>query len=112
MEKHISESIGDNIRKYRKLNNLTQEAFAEKLNLGTQYYAQLERGERTFTLEKIIQICNVLQINIQDIIVIEPNTTEDNQLLLEEIQMQLNTLSHSQLALVYNFIKEFVPYVK
>lgn len=81
------------------------------INLGTQYYAQLERGERTFTLEKIIQICNVLQINIQDIIEIKPNATEDNQLLLEEIQKQLNTLSHSQLALVYNFIKEFVSYM-
>ena len=111
MEKHISQSIGDNIRKYRKLNNLTQEAFAEKLNLGTQYYAQLERGERSFTLEKIIQICIVLQINIQDIIEIKPTATEDNQLLLEKIQTQLTTLTHSQLALVYNFIKEFVPYM-
>lgn len=112
MEKHISESIGKNIRKYRKLNNLTQEAFAEKLHLGPQYYAQLERGERNFTIEKIIQICNILQINIQDIIEIKSKTTEENQLLLEEIQTQLNTLTHSQLALVYNFIMEFIPYMK
>lgn len=112
MEKHISASIGSNIRKYRKLNNLTQEALAEKLHLGTQYYAQLERGERNFTIEKIIQVCDVLQINIQDIIEIKPKNTKDSQLLLEEIQTQLKTLSHSQLALVSNFIKEFIPYVK
>lgn len=52
MKRKTPDSIHQNIRKYRLLNNMTQEELAEKLDLDTQYYAQLERGERNYTIEK------------------------------------------------------------
>lgn len=52
MEKKTQTSIAENIKKYRLLNNMTQKELSEKLFLDTQYYAQLERGERNFTIEK------------------------------------------------------------
>lgn len=54
MKEKNNNPISQNIKKYRLLNNMTQEELAGKLYLDTQYYAQLERGERNFTIEKII----------------------------------------------------------
>ena len=62
MKKNTANSISQNIKKYRLINNLTQEELAGKLNLDTQYYAQLERGERNFTIEKIINLCSIFHI--------------------------------------------------
>ena len=53
MEQNSLSTIAKNIKKYRLLNNMTQEELAQKLFLDTQYYAQLERGKRNFTIEKI-----------------------------------------------------------
>ncbi|MBQ3602190.1 MAG: helix-turn-helix transcriptional regulator, partial [Lachnospiraceae bacterium] len=59
MEKKTQNSIANNIKKYRLLNNMTQKELSEKLYLDTQYYAQLERGERNFSIEKIAMICSL-----------------------------------------------------
>lgn len=46
MKKKNTNTISQNIKKYRLLNNMTQETLAGLLDPDTQYYAQLERGER------------------------------------------------------------------
>lgn len=114
MNPNISLSISKNIKKYRKLNRMTQEELAGKLFLDTQYYAQLERGERNFTIEKIALACSVFNVGIEDII--ELNTTytgtNDTTSIISEISEQLAPLTQSQLLLVQKFIKDVVPYCK
>lgn len=112
MSKKHNNSISQNIKKYRLLNNMTQEELAGQLYLDTQYYAQLERGERNFTIEKIIQICKLFHIGIEDIIEIGTSENEDTTELLERLQPQLYALSHSQLVLLERFITEILPYTK
>ena len=43
MKNHTTNTISQNIKKYRLLNHMTQEQLAEQLELDTQYYAQLIR---------------------------------------------------------------------
>lgn len=112
MKSKEPDSISNNIKKYRLLNNMTQEMLAEQLGLDTQYYAQLERGERNFTLKRLIRLCSIFQIGIEDIIEIEPSDKQDTSELLEEVSEQLKSLSNTQLRLVERFISEIVPYVK
>lgn len=57
MNEKVMIQVHENIKKYRKLNNMTQEKLAAALEMDPQYYAQLERGERNFSLEKIVKIC-------------------------------------------------------
>ena len=52
MNEKVMIQVHENIKKYRKLNNMTQEKLAAALEMDPQYYAQLERGERNFSLEK------------------------------------------------------------
>lgn len=105
-------TIAKNIKKYRLLNQLTQEQLASMLNMDTQYYAQVERGERKFTLEKVLLACQVLHVNIQDIIEIPKNEQRHNEKSLQKIQTYLETATDSQLFLIEKFITEILPYIK
>lgn len=48
-------SIGKNIRKYRKQAGMTQDELAEKAGLSTNYIGSMERGEKTPSLESLVQ---------------------------------------------------------
>lgn len=113
MEKKVSNSIAQNIKKYRLLNNMTQKELSEKLFLDTQYYAQLERGERNFSIEKIVMICSLFHIGIEDIVEIDAQTSSDNEVkqLVKELSSSLENLSYTQLQIVKKFIQDIVPYV-
>ena len=67
---------------------MTQEQLAELLDLDTQYYAQLERGERNFTIEKIIRLCNIFHVGIEKIIEIdiEKNIIKANNVLIKKLK--------------------------
>ena len=112
MKKNTANSISQNIKKYRLINNLTQEELAGKLNLDTQYYAQLERGERNFTIEKIINLCSIFHIGIEEIIEVEASDSRNTDLLLKQLLTELQSLSYTQLSVVKKFITEIVPYIK
>ena len=112
MKKNTSNSISRNIKKYRLINNMTQEELAGKLNIDTQYYAQLERGERNFTIEKIIHLCSIFHIGIEDIIEVESSDHKNTDILLQRLILELRDLSYTQLSAVEKFVTEFVPYIK
>lgn len=115
MKKKTQNTIAKNVKKYRLLNNMTQKELSEKLFLDTQYYAQLERGERNFSVEKIAMICNIFHIGIENIIELtESDDAPENKsdTLIEELTSALHTLNYSQLLVVQKFINEIIPYTK
>ncbi len=112
MKNDLNRSISQNIKKYRLLNNMTQEQIAEQLSLDTQYYSQLERGERNFTIEKIAALCSIFHIGIDRIIDIEQETAKNTEELLLKITSHLKPLTYSQLILIDKFISDIIPYIK
>jgi len=60
--------IGQNIRKVRELKNLTQEYLADKLGLSQNAYSKLERDETEMTLNRLMQLSEVLETNFLDLI--------------------------------------------
>lgn len=112
MKKNTANSISQNIKKFRLINNLTQEELAGKLNLDTQYYAQLERGERNFTIEKIIHLCSIFHIGIEEIIEVETADSQNTDLLLKQLLTELQSLSYTQLSVVKKFVTDIIPYIK
>lgn len=115
MNEDTIRQIHENIKKYRKLNNLTQEKLAAALEMDPQYYAQLERGERNFSLEKILNICSVLHVNVEDIVSVTPievSGTESPAQKLERLLPLMDTLSEKQILVLEKFIREILPYMK
>ena len=56
------QSIGENIRRYRKKRKWRQEDLAEKVDLSVNYISLLERGEKIPALDTFIEIVNVLGV--------------------------------------------------
>ena len=54
--------IGNNLYKFRKKNGYTQAEVAEKADLSTRTYAEIERGGVNMRIETFLKICTVLQI--------------------------------------------------
>ena len=112
---NLSFEIGKNIWKYRKLKGLTLEKLADVLETETNYLGQCERGERRFSLDKIIDLIEYFGITANDIIP-APNTdnskNKEKNVYLQEINDLLNNCSDNQLAVVLNMLKESVPFLK
>lgn len=57
------ETIGRNIRKYRREKKMRQEDLAEKAGLSTNYVGAVERGEKLPALETFVEIINTLGVS-------------------------------------------------
>jgi len=111
----LSFTIGKNIRKYRKLKGLTLEKLADVLETETNYLGQCERGERRFSLDKLVDLIEYFGVTANDIISLPStaeNRTKEKSLYLQEISALLDTCSDNQLAVVLNLLKESVPFLK
>ena len=56
MEGDLQRNIGRNLRAYRQARGLSQEAFAEVLEIHRTYMGGIERGERNLTLQTVERI--------------------------------------------------------
>jgi len=63
----LGKAIGLNLQKARKTRRYTQEEVAKKVDVTTNYYATLERGEATASIETYYAIFTVLDIKATDI---------------------------------------------
>ena len=63
----IEKDIGKKIQYYRKKRGYTQECFAEKIGLSTNYYSALERGMSNIKLELLVAILNELDCSADEV---------------------------------------------
>lgn len=56
--------LGNRIREERLKLNLTQETLSEDINISTSYMGQLERGERSLSLDTLVKLVQRLGITI------------------------------------------------
>lgn len=58
----------DKLAKQRKNNNFSQEQFADKMNVSRQAVSKWESGSSIPDMEKIIQMCKILNCNLDDLL--------------------------------------------
>ncbi|MBF0784042.1 XRE family transcriptional regulator [Muribacter muris] len=66
--------INEKIRMLREENALSQEQMAEKMNISTNSYGKIERGETKLTLNKLEQIANIFNLDIVELISTDKNS--------------------------------------
>ena len=57
-------ALGRRIREERLKLNLTQEKLAEDVDLSMAYIGQIERGERSLTLDNLVAVANRLGVTV------------------------------------------------
>jgi len=65
MDYHL---LGARLRQERLNQDLTQEKLAEKIDVSHAYIGQIERGERSLTLDTLIRLANQLGVTVDDLL--------------------------------------------
>lgn len=60
--------IGNNIVKYRKKKNLTQEDLCGLAQIDRSYLSELENGKMNVTIKSLVTIANALKCELKDLI--------------------------------------------
>jgi transcriptional regulator with XRE-family HTH domain len=66
--KNILEVFGQNVQKYRKEKQISQEKLAELAGVHRTYIGMIERAEKNITLRNMEKIAKALDIKIQDLL--------------------------------------------
>ncbi|WP_298996735.1 helix-turn-helix domain-containing protein [uncultured Tenacibaculum sp.] len=69
--------FGKNVKRYRRLLNISQEELAHKADLHRTYIGMIERAEKNITLINIEKIANALQVKIEDLLKHSDNGNND-----------------------------------
>lgn len=60
--------VNEKIRLLREKNHFTQEEMANRLQLSTNGYANIERGETKLTFERLEQIAEIFDIDVTELV--------------------------------------------
>ena len=61
-------ALGEAIRTFRKKANLTQERLAERADLNYKYLGEVERGEKTISVEALARIAQALNVRMAKLV--------------------------------------------
>ncbi len=98
--------IGQRIRKYRHLRNISQETLAEKIDISVTHMSHIETGSTKLSLPVLVKIAETLQVSTDELlgVVIENNqinlienlvkdcTSEELEIIIELIKSTKRTL--------------------
>ena len=87
--------LGNNLRKFREQQGITQEKLAEKAGISTSFYANLERGNRGMSIFVLADLAQTLGVSI-DSLLMEDNPdgriNNINTLLRNQLQSFIMTM--------------------
>lgn len=91
--------IGDNIRKFRELKNITREVIAAEMEMSVSGYSRVERGEVDLTLTRLEKIADILEVDVSKVLnfdatqifnISNSGTIQDNASLQQGITNKYN----------------------
>lgn len=75
---NLYKQIGQRIARLRKEHHMTQEQFAEVLDISIKHCSCIERGVSSLSLEKLIDVCDILDTNMDYLVRGETYTSLGN----------------------------------
>ncbi len=82
MDKDLNKTVGRNLRKYRRALGLTQETLAEKANISPSFYANIERGNKSMSIEVLCKLSAVLGVSSDSLLYEDKNTAPLNSIVM------------------------------
>lgn len=102
-------TLGRRIREERLKLNLTQEKLAEDVNLSMAYIGQIERGERSLTLDNLVAVANRLGVTVDYLLSDSLTPKDDAEYLI--LRQLLNDRTKEERALAVNMVKLMFGYL-
>ncbi len=99
--------IGQRIALYRKKNYVTQEHLAEYLDVSTTFISKIERGKTQLSLERLVQICQYLNINPTELLY---GNNFESSFKRFELSSLLEQCPEETLPLIKSLIEDVIQY--
>ncbi len=101
--------LGKKINKSRIDAGLTQAQLAEMANVTPAYIGQIERGERKFSIETLVSLCNALHVSTD--YVLRENLMLQTGSIQSEISSMLIGKTESELSLTADILRSILKYI-
>ncbi|HIW32087.1 MAG TPA: helix-turn-helix domain-containing protein [Candidatus Paenibacillus intestinavium] len=95
--------LGSRLRQERQRLNLTQEKLAEKVDMSHAYIGQIERGERSLTLETLVNIAEELDVTVDYLL--ESAIDISNAYYLQKIRLLLSSRTQGEQKMAYEMLE-------
>lgn len=95
--------LGKRIREERQRLKLTQEQLSEKIDVTASYLGAVERGEKSMTLEKLIDLIKVFEVSMDYILSDFIQPKDDNN--GDDILSLINNMNEQQRQLTLDIAK-------
>lgn len=111
---YLQQILGNNVRKYREINNLTLEKLAEKIGISYQNLSKIENGKGFIKAETFEKLCDALKILPEQLVSLETalpriiNNNDDIKPLLHQI---INNLDSKRSKALYKLVLAFIDAV-
>lgn len=87
--------ISTKIRRFREGKDYTQEYMARRLNISQNSYSRLEKEPKNMPLKRLEDICEILEINLKDIIGVRESSVYFNKNKAEYQNSYGNIIIHN-----------------
>lgn len=104
-KKEVNVQIGNQVKKAREKNGLTQEQFAELIDRTPQFVSDLERGVSGISIETLKVICEKLCVSSDSILFSESQLYNDN---IRELADKFRRMTDSQLYVMEQITTAFL----
>ena len=94
--------IGQRIRKFRKLNNLSQEQLAERVNISTTHMSHIETGNTKLSLPVFVDIVEVLGVTADELL---NNGKLQREVSINQIVSILNQCSDKEIEIITDIVR-------
>ncbi len=95
--------IGQRIRKFRKINALSQEALAEKVGISTTHMSHIETGNTKLSLTVLVNLSIALGVSADDLL-FGQSLVSKNALMNKTVEI-LENCSVQELTIIMDIIK-------
>ena len=66
--RELRQTIGNNLRAFRRSKRITQDSLAELCDLHRNYVGAVERGERNITLDTMVRLADGLGVTVPELL--------------------------------------------
>ncbi|MCD1259744.1 helix-turn-helix transcriptional regulator [Paenibacillus athensensis] len=105
----ISMVVGENIRVLRQNRGLSQEKLALRASINTSYIGQVERGEKSPTIDTLEKIATALEVTVQDLF--KPNevgSIKVNFGFIEKVTYEMQRRPAWEQEEIYHFVRKLL----
>jgi transcriptional regulator with XRE-family HTH domain len=105
----IAQQVGERIRKLRHERGVSQEQLALKAGITPSYLGQVERGEKSPTIDSVDKVARALQVSLEELFSFEhAQLAHVDRQVIDKIAFELSGRTKIEQQMVYQFIKQIL----